>query len=131
MLGKRERVVMETLLPSPHFQPGEGTVGSGFGEAYAEFERNANLSWRFSLRLALLAAVWLSPLLIGRMPPLSLGDRPSREAALAALGSSRFGVLRQLLFVLKSVACFCYGPPSDVRLALGLSPLERDEAAEG
>jgi hypothetical protein len=73
----------------------------------------ANLPWRLALRLALLAAVWLSPLLIGRLPPLSLSDRATREAALAALGSSRLGVLRQLLFVLKSVAGFCYGAPSD------------------
>jgi hypothetical protein len=131
MLGNQERVVLQTLLP-PLANPSssEGVPGSGVEEAYVDFVCSANASWRMSLRLALLAAVWLSPLLVGRVPPLGLSDRPGREAALAALGSSRILAIRQLHFVLKSVAAFCCRSSPEIWSEFDRKPIERIEAAE-
>lgn len=121
MLDKRSRVVLDTLLPSgsdPKMPL--GLLETDFDGFYAGFQKNASPSMRFGFRTALLACIWVAPLLIGRLPPITRLKRPTRERALEAMGKSRFYLLRQLMLVLKAVACFCYGADRRVRDSIGM-----------
>ena len=127
MLSKQSRIVLDTLLPSrAHPTLNYGVFDAGFNEFWAEFERTALPSLRWGLRTAVFAATWIAPLLIHRLPPLTLHDRPTRERALAAMALSRFYILRQLFVVLKQAVCFCYGADPNVRDAIGY-PLQHDD----
>jgi hypothetical protein len=42
------------------------------------------------------------------------------------MGTSRFYVMRQMLQLLKTIVCFCYGADPNVRDAIG-SPLQHDD----
>lgn len=120
MLGRHHYVVLDTLLPAgAHPDLPRGLFETGFEAFYAEFERQAVPSLRLGLRFALWVATWVSPLLIGRLPPLARHDRTTRERALEAMGSSRHYLLRQLLLALKTVASLCYGADPLVRDAIG------------
>ena len=128
MLSPRSRAVLDALLPSgAHPELKLGLFDSGFEEFHADFEKSAAPSMRLGFRAALFAAAWVSPLLVRRLPPLDRLDRESRERALEAMGSSRCGLLRQMLLLLKAVSCLCYGAHPDVRRALGF-PAARTRA---
>ncbi len=120
MLDSRTRLVLDTLLPS-HAHPTltTGLLEAGFDEFWSVFQRTAPATPRRAFRAAVLAATWLAPVLIGRLPPLDRYDRPTRERALAALGASRVPLLRQLMLVLKTVASLAYGADPTVRRAIG------------
>lgn len=120
MLSSRQRVVLDTLLPAGeghHLQP--GLFDAGFDNFYAQFQRDALPTMRFTFGLALFCAVWIAPLLILKLPPLSLHRREVRERALLSLSTSRVYLLRQQLFMLKTVVCFCYGADPKVRQQVG------------
>lgn len=120
MLSKASRVVLDTLLPSganPRLPL--GIFDAGFEAFWADLERTALPAWRWGFQAAVFTAVWVAPLLIRRLPPLTRLDRPTRERALAALGASRAAVLRQMLTLLKTIAGFCYGANPRVREAIG------------
>lgn len=120
MLTPRQRVALDTLLPpdaTQRIQP--GLFEAGFENFYADFERQALPTMRLTFGLALFCAVWVAPLLIFRIPPLSLHSREVREQALTALSTSRIYLLRQQLFMLKTVVCFCYGADARVRREAG------------
>lgn len=121
MLDKRARVVLDTLLP-PGSEPRLplGLFEAGFDGFYAGFRKDASPAMVFGFRAALFASVWVAPLLIGKLPPITRLRRPAREKALEAMGKSRFYLLRQLMLVLKAVCCFCYGADRSVRDALGM-----------
>ncbi|HEX9012465.1 MAG TPA: hypothetical protein VF813_03075 [Anaerolineaceae bacterium] len=121
------QVVLDTLLPSQaHPALPYGVFEAGFGSFYQNFKRTANANLRHSFQLALLAATWISPLLIHRIPPLTLYPRETRERALAAMETSRVYLLRQMIFILKTVVSLCYGGNREVRLALGYPPQPDD-----
>jgi len=127
MLSKHTRIVLDTLLPSgAHPTLKYGVFDAGFDAFWAEFEHTALPSLRWGFRAALFVATWIAPLLIYRLPPLLLHDRPTRERALAAMGSSRWNILRQMLQALKATVCFCYGADRNVRDAIGY-PLQHDD----
>jgi hypothetical protein len=120
MLPKHVHVVLDTLLPSQsHPALKTGGLEAGFAAFWPEFLQTAVPSLRLAFKAALLAAVWVAPLLIGRLPPLTRHDRLTRVRALAALETSPLAVLRQLLLVLKMVASFAYGADPSVRAAAG------------
>lgn len=127
MLSARQRVVLDTLLPS-QADPALrfGVFDAGFDAFYADFERTALPALKFGFRAALFCAAWVAPLLIGKLPPITLYDRPTRERALAALAGSRFYLLRQMVLVLKAVVSFGYGADARVRDAVGF-PLQHDD----
>jgi len=127
MLGKASRVVLDTLLPSSAnpLLP-LGIFDAGFDAFWAELERSALPAWRWGLRAGVFTAVWVAPLLIRRLPPLTRLDRPTRERALAALGDSNVSLLRQMLTVLKTMAGLCYGADPRVREAIGY-PRQADQ----
>lgn len=118
MLSPSARAVLDALLPSGG-PLGPGLLEAGFEEFYEDFERNAVPSLRRGFKAALWAALWISPLLIRRLPPLTRLEPEAREQALEAMGRSRLYLLRQMLLLLKAVSCFCYGADSRVREALG------------
>ena len=118
-LSARSRAVLDTLIPSGDPNLKRGALEAGFKDFYREFEATAIPSMRWGFRAALFIAAWVAPLLIGRLPPITLHDRETREAALAALGSSRIYLLRQILLLLKAVTAFSYGADPAVRAALG------------
>jgi hypothetical protein len=123
MLSKSGRVVLDTLLPAgAHPALNYGVFDAGF----KDFDRTTLPSLRWGFRAALLAAIWIAPLLIFRFPPLIIYARPTRERALAAMASSRIYVLRQLFGVLKTTVGFCYGADPNVRDAIGY-PVQHDD----
>lgn len=119
-LDPRSRVVLDTLLPSnSHPTLPLGIFDAGFDEFFAEFEKTSIWRMRLGFKAALWAAVWVAPALIGKVPPITLHDRDSREKILEAMGRSPAYPLRQLFLVLKAVAAFCYGAHPAVRDAIG------------
>ena len=74
----------------------------------------------------LFVAIWVAPALIGRIPPITLYGRATRERALEALGRSRLYPLRQLLGLLKLTVALCYGADPEVRQAIGY-PFQHDD----
>ncbi|HXD08817.1 MAG TPA: hypothetical protein VN653_02040 [Anaerolineales bacterium] len=96
-----------------------GLFDAGFETFYQNFARTTNGTLRHGFQFALFAAIWISPLLIRRIPPITLHARETRERALAAMEISRFYFLRQMLLILKNVAALCYGANREVRDAIG------------
>ena len=120
MLNHRARVVLDTLLPDQsHPTLSLGIFRAGFDDFYRRFQAEAPPAMKRVFPLSLFVAIWLAPLLIWQVPPISRLDRPTRERALAALYASRFTLLRQLFFMLKATVCFCYGTHPEVRAAIG------------
>jgi len=78
------------------------------------------------LRAALFVATWVAPVLIGRIPPITLYRRETRERALEALERSRLYALRQLFGLLKLTVALCYGADPEVRRTIGY-PLQLDD----
>lgn len=116
----RARAVFAALLPSDGGGGLKlGLLDAGFEEFLAEFRTSAPLPLRLAFPAAVFAAAWLSPLLIGRLPPFTRLSAEDREAALAAMGRSDLYLLRQLLLLLKLVAGLCYGADARVRAAVG------------
>jgi hypothetical protein len=127
MLSKSDRIILDTLLPGgAHPTLHYGLFDTDFEAFWSEFERTTLPSLRWGFRIALLATMWIAPLLILRPPPLTLYDRPARERALAAMEASRFYSLRQIFQVLKTTVSFCYGADRNVRDAIGY-PLQHDD----
>lgn len=119
-LNARDRIVLDTLLPAgAHPLLSDGVLELGFGPFYEEFERTQHRSLRTAFRLALLAASWIAPLLIGLRPPLNRHARDDRERALEAMAASRSATLRRLLVLLKLVAALSYGGRASVRERVG------------
>ena len=86
MLSQRARVVLDTLLPArAHPALKYGVFDASFETFWSEFDRAALPAWRWGFRAALFVATWIAPLLIRRLPPLTLYDRRTRERALAAM----------------------------------------------
>jgi hypothetical protein len=131
MLGKQSRILLDTLVPAAvHPVLKIGILDAGFEEFWGELERTALAGWPLGLRAALFAANWVAPLLIARLPPLAMHDRPTRERALAAMAASRFPLLRQMMILLKTIVSFCYGANRDVREAIGYPPQFDDSHAK-
>jgi hypothetical protein len=123
MLSRQSRIILDTLAPSgAHPVLKIGVLDAGFDEFWAEIERTALPGWRLGLQAALFTANWLAPLLIGRLPPLAMHDRPTRERALAAMETSRFSLMRQMMVLLKTIVSLCYGANQTVRNAIGYPP---------
>ena len=127
MLSSRAHVVLDTLLP-PHAHPSlpRGLFDAGFETFYQNFAHTANGTLRHGFQIALFVAIWISPLFIRRIPPITLYSRGTRESALAAMESSRFYFLRQMMLILKNVAALCYGANREVRGAIGY-PRQHDD----
>lgn len=126
MLSARDRAAVDALLPSKACEPLPwGAFDAGFEEFFAGFQRTAPASLRFGFRAALFVGVWLSPLLIKRLPPISRLTIDEREQALEALGKCRVYPLRQCLLLLKAVVSFCYGADARVREAVGCGTGQR------
>lgn len=129
MLSKQDQTVLDTLLPSgAHPLLQRGIFEAGFDRFYADFQRTAVPPFRLSFRVALWVAAWISPLLIRRLPPLSLHDRSTRERALAAMESSSVYLLRQLLSVAKTVSALAYGADPQTRSVVWSAALQPDES---
>ncbi|MBI5201789.1 MAG: hypothetical protein HY925_09415 [Elusimicrobia bacterium] len=119
-MNSRQRAVLSALLPGgadPRLPV--GLLESGFEEFYASFRAEAGPEMRVGFSAALWAAIWLAPLLIGKLPPITLLSPENRERALEAMLASRVYALRQLGLVLKAVASFHYGVDPRVRRAIG------------
>ncbi len=112
--------MLETLVPSAaHPVLSKGIFDTGFESFYADFERNGSGKVKLSFRVAMFLAIWVSPLLIGRLPPITLYETSTRERALDRLFESRFFLFRQLALMMKLVVALCYGADRSVRDAVG------------
>jgi hypothetical protein len=120
MLTKRDRIVIDTLIPSnAHPVLKLGAFDAGFDEFEKDFSQNAVFSMRLGFWFGLFLTIWVAPLLILRLPPISLYNRETRERAFMALYNSRLYVFRQMALLLKATICFGYGANPDVRDAIG------------
>jgi hypothetical protein len=123
-MNKRTRIVVDTLLPAgTHPAFARGAVDVGFESFLEDFDTTAPARLRQAFRIGVAAATWVAPVLIGRVPPLALHRRETRERALGAM--SRWYLLRQLLSVVKAVVSLCYGADPEVRAAIGYPMLDR------
>jgi hypothetical protein len=120
MIRRSDRIILDTLLPGaadPRLP--RGLEETGF-EAFWEKQRASMApGLRLAFQMGLLAANWVSPLLVRRLPPLARWERPVREQALQAMAASRFYMLRGAVRVLKLVLSLCYGADQQVRRAIG------------
>lgn len=119
MIGPRERAVLDALLPPGGPEGLPGAFEAGFEDFESGFSKDAPLPMRLGWRAALFVAYWVSPLLIGRLPPLGRLSSAEREDALCAMGKSRFYLIRQASLLLKAVTSFGYGGTKTVRRAVG------------
>jgi hypothetical protein len=119
MISTRSRAVLDALLPAGGPEGLPGALEAGFESFEAGFSADAPMTMRLGWRAALFAAAWISPLLIGRLPPLDRLSAGEREAALEAMGKSRFYLLRQCCLLLKAVTSFGYGSTRAVRRVVG------------
>ena len=111
--------MIDTLLPSatdPRLPL--GALESGFERFLDEFEARAAPQLRSAFRWALVAAIWIAPLLIRRLPPIGRLTPSERAAALRAMERSNVVAVRQLFRVLKTVVALHYGAVPEVRLAI-------------
>jgi len=132
MLSQQSRIILNTLLPSQaHPTLKYGIFDADFDTFWSDVEHTALPAWRLGFQAALWTANWIAPLLIRRLPPLTLHDRPTRERALAAMETSRIYFLRQMLALLKTIVCFGYGANRNVRTAIGYSRPMDDPRREG
>lgn len=126
-LNPRSRAVLDALLPATSDPTLPlGLFEAGFDDFLADFEKTASPSMRLGFKAALWTAAWAAPALIGKAPPISLYDRPTRERILEAMGRSSLYSMRQMLLLLKAVSSFCYGAHPEVRKAVGF-PRQFDE----
>lgn len=112
-------MVIDTLLPSsadPRLPL--GALESGFEDFLEEFETSASPRLRAAFGWALIAAAWVAPLLVRRLPPISRLTPSERTEALRAMEHSRLPALRQLMRVLKTVVALHYGGLPAVRQAV-------------
>ncbi len=123
MLSARDRAVLDSLLPPGGAVGLPGAFETGFERFEAEFCADAPPQMRLGWKTALFAAAWISPLLIARLPPLDRLQPDEREAALEAMGKSRFYLFRQILLLLKAVTSLGYGATAAVRRAVGYDAL--------
>jgi hypothetical protein len=119
-LGRVDRAVLNALLPS-EASPllTLGILETDFESFLADFGAAAPGPLRRAFRLGLLAAGWVAPLLVRRLPPMTRLAPAERGRALAAMERSRVPELRQLVRVLKTVVSLHYGALPAVRRALG------------
>jgi hypothetical protein len=71
-----------------------GIFDAGFDAFYADFQKNAIFSMRLGFTAALFLTIWIAPLLILRIPPISLYKRETRERILEAMYRSRLYAVR-------------------------------------
>ena len=119
-LSRPDPVVCAVLLPSdadPRLPAGVLELDSAASSP--ELLPGARPWIRPGLRLALFSATGVAPPLIGRLPPLGRLSTDDRERALEAMASSRVGILRQLVVLLKLTAAMAYGADTTVRERLG------------
>lgn len=119
MLSRRDRAVLDALLPPGGPEGLPGAFESGFEDFERGFTADAPATMRLGWRAALFLAAWVAPLLIRRLPPLERLPAEDREAALEAMGKSRFYLIRQVFLLLKAVTSFGYGSTGAVRRAVG------------
>lgn len=119
MLSCRDRTVIDALLPAGGPEGLPGAFEAGFEDFENGFAADAPLPMRLGWRAALLVAYWLSPLLIGRLPPLGRLSSEEREEAVCAMGKSRVYLIRQVFLLLKAVTSFGYGGTKAVRRVVG------------
>ena len=111
--------MIDTLLPSaanPRLPL--GAMESGFEGFLRAFEAQAAPQLRSAFRWALVASIWIAPLLIRRLPPIGRLTPSDRAAALRAMERSSVVALRQLVRVLKTVVALHYGAVPEVRQAI-------------
>lgn len=119
MLNARQRAVICALLPPEGPASLPGAFDAGFEGFYARFEETALPEMRLGFKAALFVGVWVAPLLIGRLPPISRLSSEDGARALEGLGKSRFYLIRQMLLLLKAIVSFHYGAQRPVRDAIG------------
>ena len=91
---------------------------SGFEGFLGAFEAQVAPQLRSAFRWALVASIWIAPLLIRRLPPIGRLTATDRAAALRAMERSSVVALRQLVRVLKTVVALHYGAVPEVRQAI-------------
>ncbi|HET7482349.1 MAG TPA: hypothetical protein VFK89_05750 [Actinomycetota bacterium] len=120
-LRRRARVVLQTLVPEQaHPVLTKGIEGVRFDDFYADFAANASGKLLLSFRASLFLAIWVAPLLVGRIPPITRHRADVRRRILDRFFASRIALFRQIALTMKFVVSLCYGADDDVRRAVGL-----------
>jgi hypothetical protein len=119
-LSRVDLAVLDALLPArAHPVLTAGIAETSFGTFLDDFEKASPRHLLRAFRIGLLAAGWLSPVLVRRAPPITRLSEPERERALGAMEASRVPELRQLVSVLKTVVSLHYGALPAVRGSIG------------
>jgi hypothetical protein len=130
MLNHRARAVIDTLIPDDaHPQLKHGALKLGYAQYYEQWRKEAVFAMVFGFRFALFLAIWVAPLLIRKIPPITLYDRETRERIILALYTSKLYLFRQMFLLLKATILFHYAAQPEVRDAVGF-PKQADAARE-
>jgi hypothetical protein len=111
--------------------PLPGVLDTDFGEFLRSFEATAHPRLRLGFRAGSFAAVWIAPVLIRRVPPITRLSPAARERALEALSKTRIYPLRQLYGALRLTVALGYAGDERVRRAVGYPAPARPEGRGG
>lgn len=104
--------------------PGTDAPLPGFAELdttafWAEVDRAAPPLLRLGLRVAVWVLTWLPIVLVGRLRTFPRLSAPEQDQLLCRAAASRWYLLRQLVTLLKALACFAYFREPAVRGRFG------------
>jgi hypothetical protein len=109
--------------------PLPGVLDTDFDGFVRSFLPSAHPLLSLGFRAGCLAAAWVSPVLIRRVPPITRLSPADRERALDAFSRTRVHSLRRLSGALRLVVALGYGGDERVRAAIGF-PVAGREAAD-
>lgn len=111
--------------------PLPGILDTDFDGFARSFLPTAHPLLRLGFRAGCLVAVWVAPVMVRRLPPITRLSPADRERALDALARTRVHSLRRVAGALRLVVAFGYAGDERVRAAIGLPPAGQAEGSDG
>jgi len=103
--------LLEAMIPALPGGPLQGLAAADRTPFWNHFRRTAPLLLRFGFRVAVALLTWLAFVQRGR--PFHRLSADQQDAWLASASRSRFWSIRQLVNVVKLIACFaCFNDPA-------------------
>jgi hypothetical protein len=118
------RFTMCALFPRTKHLP--GLSDTEVREFLRRFRRETTLSIWIGISLGTLLFIWSPPFTVGLPLPAFLLPKKKLDRHARKLAASRYYLVRQLIFLVKMIAGFCWGADPQVRKAFNLKALPPD-----